>query len=228
MFRMFHTLRFDKITFITLTYGADFPSDPAVSKRHLQRYRRFTEKGFGQLRVVWRAELQKRGAVHFHLLYLDPPFIPVWYLEYMWHEAREEYGLEKTHNSVHLEKQRRNADPRLVAAYVGKYIGKPTEGGDDELPPSVGRVWGKWNIEEEKCQEIKLYEVEKLQLDKMLIGEQEERGWHPLSLDSYTCFGNTLGTDGYAVMVRSWIEQITEKRRRTEARKVDKSACIPS
>lgn len=223
MFRMFHSLEFSKFTFITLTYGGSFPDDPAISKRHLQRYRRFTEKGFGPMRVVWRAELQKRGAIHYHLLYLDAPFIPVWYLEYMWHEAREQYGLEKTRNSVHIEKQRRNADPRLVASYVGKYIGKPTEGDGDELPPSVGRVWGKWNIEEPKSEEICLNYQQKLKLEKMLFPEQEERGWRPLSMDSYTCFGSTMGTRQYSEMVKGFISGITARKTGQKPKKVTNS-----
>lgn len=222
MFRLFHSLEFYKFTFITLTYGSCFPSDPTVSKRHLQRYRRYTEKGWGPLRVVWRAELQKRGAIHYHLLYLDAPFIPVWYLEYMWHEAREEYGLEKTRNSVHIEKQRRNADPRLVASYVGKYIGKPTTGDGDELPPSVGRVWGKWNIDNPIEEEICLNYEQKEKLADFLLAEQEERGWKPLSRDNFTCFGSSMGTRQYSETVKRFIEGLTKRDPGPKPAKSDK------
>lgn len=71
--RFRHLLRNTTVRFrahLVLTYGASWPSDGHVLKRHLralvQVLRRRKCKG------VWKLEFQKRGAPHFHIL-LDKP-----------------------------------------------------------------------------------------------------------------------------------------------------------
>lgn len=71
--RFRHLLRNTTVRFrahLVLTYGASWPSDGHVLKRHLraltQVLRRREYKG------VWKLEFQKRGAPHFHIL-VDKP-----------------------------------------------------------------------------------------------------------------------------------------------------------
>lgn len=57
-------------SFITLTYGKAFPKDHKVAKRDLEAFIKRMKRhlGGGSFHYCWVAELQKRGAIHFHIL----------------------------------------------------------------------------------------------------------------------------------------------------------------
>jgi hypothetical protein len=62
--------------FVTLTYPRTYNPDPASWKRDVQAFRKRFERHFGKCPIVWRLELQERGAPHFHLLVFTPEYIP--------------------------------------------------------------------------------------------------------------------------------------------------------
>lgn len=58
----------DRVVFVTLTYRPGAEWEPEDIKRCLHRARQWLKGQWQvQLRYVWVAELQKRGAVHYHL-----------------------------------------------------------------------------------------------------------------------------------------------------------------
>jgi hypothetical protein len=151
---------------ITLTYPGDWlavaPS-AAHAKRHLQQFRKRYERKFGRpFYAMWKAEFQRRGAVHFHIFSASP--IPIakfrkW-VAATWSEivspATEEERLKhlSAGTAVDLAKGATIETARLVAVYFSKH--SSANFGDKEyqnLPPkewvesgSVGRFWGYWNL----------------------------------------------------------------------------------
>lgn len=55
-------------TFITLTYGVNFPHSGKRVKNHLHRFLGLMKKHFGKFDYLWFFEFQKRGAPHLHMM----------------------------------------------------------------------------------------------------------------------------------------------------------------
>lgn len=208
LFRLFHSLQFQRWTFCTLTYGKTFPGDPRVCKKHLKAYRRSFERKWGSVRGVWRMELQERGAVHFHILYLDPPFIPIKEWCALWDKVRNCPPEEEFGNSVDIEVGWRQADSDVVSKYLGKYIGKPDDRIDAEQEISFGRWWGKWNIKDLEPVKVVLNPVEAERLKKAILPTPESGEWTPSSTDNFTLFGRTMGTRAYQDKVLTLLGEI--------------------
>lgn len=156
-----------KCVFITLTYGADFPS-PSHSKKHLKAFCERIRRAYPEASAVWRFDFQQRGAPHFHLVVFGLPFLHKSVLADIWGDVvgREFWDYSRSSagrppfTRIELMRSRR----RLMA-YVSKYVAKSgaaAEGGgfnlraylhDDnfvhpltgELCGSVGRWWGVFN-----------------------------------------------------------------------------------
>jgi len=134
-------------SFVTLTYGADFPM-PDEAKGHLRafleriRRRGGCEKASG----VWRIELQDRGAPHFHILFFDLPYIRKETVQEMWAEIIKQ---ERPFTRIEAVRSWNG-----IMSYCSKYIAKPQEPvsreGDDGFIyltylHDMGRVWGIFN-----------------------------------------------------------------------------------
>lgn len=208
LFRLFHSLQFERFTFITLTYAKEFPLDPRESKRHLQAFRRAFERRYGAVRAVWRCERQHRGAIHYHILYLDPPYVPVQDLETIWHKARAGYGKETSRNSVDLKVSHHVAGADVVSKYLGKYISKVDEDCLQSGAGSIGRVWGKWNIEDPEPIKIELERIAAWKLAKLILSMRAEEKWQPGNLSSFTCFGSSMGSTSYRNIILGMIAQV--------------------
>lgn len=111
----------------------------------LQRFRMRLQRKFPLCSAMWRQELQKRGAIHFHLIVFNMPY----WAQRAIQEAWEGCTGEET-SIVHV-KLLRNA--RQAMYYVSKYIAKCAneEGSpsldnvpylNDKEENSVGRQWG--------------------------------------------------------------------------------------
>jgi len=120
--------------FVTLTYPAVWPSDGAVVKIHFDRWVKRLHRAFPAAGVVWKLELQRRGAPHFHCL--------VWGAEYAellawasraWYECVGSADERHLRAGVRVERLR---TWRGVRSYASKYLGKTGDWGD------LGRVWG--------------------------------------------------------------------------------------
>jgi hypothetical protein len=109
--------------FITLSYPYHFPIDHKIAKQHLDNFFKRIRRRIPKIMYMWVAELQKRGAIHFHILtpsYVDKALInEAWSgIISKWYE-REGVVFDKVLPNV---KKAFNA-----GAYMSKYMTKEDE-----------------------------------------------------------------------------------------------------
>lgn len=135
-----------RATFMTLTFRR-YPTN-AQAKAALQAFLEVVRRRFADASCVWRMEYQKRGSVHFHLLWFN---LPYWH----WQEILETWK-RITRQSVARIDVRLVKSRRGVMSYVSKYIAKVAESGLKTFfihPPYLhayrrwrkGRFWGYHN-----------------------------------------------------------------------------------
>lgn len=151
---------------ITLTYPKDWlavaPTSKAA-KRHLQIFRKRFEREYGRpLFGLWKAEFQRRGAVHFHLFCSAPTNISRfrgWTAE-TWADVvnHPDPDNRKNHESagtaVDIAKGAFISDARLIAVYFSKHSSPGHASKEYQNSPpvewieagSVGRFWGYWGL----------------------------------------------------------------------------------
>lgn len=136
--------------FVSLTYPAEFP-DCGVARRHLRALLKRLGRRFPRLSVVWRLELQRRGAPHFHLLVWGVKFLSVGLLRALWAGVIGYVGSARLQLDVSKLRSWRG-----LLSYVAKYMGKVQAAyevadmgsGGGQLDYSTylaglfGRVWG--------------------------------------------------------------------------------------
>lgn len=110
--------RFDvkdvRTVFITLTFH-NAPS-AEFAKKALKRFAQWMRRTYPQASAVWRQEYQARGAIHFHLLAFNLPYIPQAELQARWQRCTEE-----PLSIVYIQLCRNKRD---VMGYVSKYVAK--------------------------------------------------------------------------------------------------------
>lgn len=181
---------------ITLTYPNDWESlvpTAAHAKNHLFQFRKRFERRFGRpFYAMWKAEFQRRGAVHFHLFTASP--VPIgefreWVAE-AWTEivdSRSEEERErhrKAGTAVDVASGATIGDARLVAVYFSKH--SSANFGVKEYqntPPqmwidsgSVGRFWGYWKFKPVEVEAL-LTEREALAMARILRGWFRSKGF---------------------------------------------------
>ena len=129
---------FDVAMFVTLTYRYN-QTDVERGYKDLRLFAKGLSRAYGEVCIVWKRELQKRGAVHFHLFILDPPdgynessIRDEWLRVTMQKGdlAAREYGTQT--KKIDLLKQ---GDAGVIVAYLAKYTGKETSA-------VLGKSWG--------------------------------------------------------------------------------------
>lgn len=195
LFRLLHTLKFETMGFWTLTYPDKYPTDPKIYKAHLKEFRRRYELQYGKTPIVWRLEFQKRGAPHYHLLALDPPFVPALELSNLW--ASVVHSCDEAHKKIGVDIKliTKGREARLIATYIAKYVAKIDNSKLSEQKNKVGRWWGKWNIEEEKPQEFIVIDYEAAEFVKKMTESDDPEAWKPSNDTQCTIFGSSMGTD---------------------------------
>lgn len=146
--------------FLTLTYGATWPSDARAWKRHLDTFAKRLARKFPGVVAVWRLEFQARGAPHYHLIVFNVRFVSYRWLARAWNDIvyplnddvgdmfsdmeYEAYWLEKDAHLKAGTEVRSVKSWRGVMSYAAKYVSKPQEAlaGDVTIPENVGRWWG--------------------------------------------------------------------------------------
>lgn len=137
-----------RTTFLTLTTAQPLPAFQATTA--FRKFKERLRRRFPDVSFVWRKELQKRGAWHYHLILFDFPYIPQAQLQRVWEQCTGE--------------QRSIVDVRLVTthkelmSYVSKVVAYVSK--DDDAPSldtcpylhaedarSTGRWWGVHNKE---------------------------------------------------------------------------------
>lgn len=115
-----------RVNFITLTLSAPQMHDDLFIKRYmLNRFLVNCKRSFGMLNYIWRAEPQKNGNIHFHLL--TDVYIHHSDLRSTWNNIQLDYGYINQNNinsnpnstDIHSLKNIKN-----VSQYVAKYCTK--------------------------------------------------------------------------------------------------------
>lgn len=214
LFRLMHSLHYDKVLFVTLTYGKTYPADGRGAKVDLKRYRTNFERRWGKVRCIWRMEFQDRGAAHFHIMYLDAPFIPIADLENLWCDARRCPPDERHGNSVDIDLPTGSYSTRLVSKYIGKYVAKVERGKGGRDGKDDGRIWGKWNIDDPEMTSITITDYEKEKLLERIFEVGITGEWRPDNYDAFTLFGPQMGNDSLLQLVTRELVTIFERTRR--------------
>jgi len=132
-----------KVKFVTLTYK-ELMKDGALAKLHLKRFMERLQYHYPELWCVWKMELQDRGAIHFHLMLGNIPFVHWFRIQLMWSQCSDqiESGIASWKlkdkeiselSQTELKKTLAFTEIRLVRTfngvmhYVAKYMSKETE-----------------------------------------------------------------------------------------------------
>lgn len=211
--------------FVTLTYGADYPT-PKETKEHLRLWWRRIKAKHPHLFAVWKLEFQKRGAPHYHLLVYSQgkrPRIDKDFLKVSWWKATGREGLR-----TEIKKLRSH---RGGVWYASKYLAKTevyqpadqhnTSGqSEDALSSSdgPGRFWGilsRANVPQNKVEYMLSPTEYKMILSQALYSRAEFMLKHELA-EKYDVKVSKLPFD----LITS--EMITEK-----AREIVKKSKVP-
>jgi len=97
--------------FVTFTFAKNIRSLQEANPL-FTRFQKEMQRRFGRTRYLCVPEFQKRGAVHYHVIYFDLPYIP---------RIKEEFSKLWSHGWVKVIAVRKI---RNVGAYVSKYLQK--------------------------------------------------------------------------------------------------------
>ena len=139
--------------FLTLTYPANYPTDPAVYKRHLDNFFKRFSRRYPYSAAIWRLEFQRRGAPHYHMLiFVDhrdyhnnmQQSLELWAVD-AW---REVINTNCAMHKIYGVDVAQLNDYKAVVSYCSKYMAKPADSPDDnDYALAVGRYWGVHNRE---------------------------------------------------------------------------------
>lgn len=138
---------------IHLTYPAEYPLDWHIWKIHLKLFKGMLQRRFPLAQGVWKLELQRRGAPHYHMLidlmqpcsiirfrqWLDAAWARIAHVDDI-HGGRFACRAEIVFSARHAQ--------NYAAKYCGKVQGAPiTDDGElmtsDHMRDTMGRHWGK-------------------------------------------------------------------------------------
>jgi len=139
-------------TFITLTYP-DCSRTAVEAKHNLRAYFKRLERLLlgKRLSGIWRMEFQERGAIHFHIILFECPYIPKETIQTLWAEV--------TCSKRPFTRIERIFSHKKIINYVAKYVGKVNPLGENSgfnlltylsayqkyHGQKIGRVWGYLN-----------------------------------------------------------------------------------
>lgn len=125
-------LRF-RVNFITLTLSSlQVHDDNTIKKQILQPFLDTLRKSWGAKHYLWRAESQRNGNIHFHLV--TDTYIPWWKIRNRWNEIQNTLGYVDRFHEKHPKKVPNSTDVhsvnkiRNLGAYLAKYCSKNPNG----------------------------------------------------------------------------------------------------
>ncbi len=135
---------YKRAKFLTLTYPRQYP-DEKPSKVHLFSFLKRIRRKFPKACAVWKMELQKRGAPHFHIIFFQLPKITKEKISDMWAQVigdtYHDYSQGFQRNPMTRIETIRNI--RGIIWYTAKYISKREgENRDDTTLSEVGCTGG--------------------------------------------------------------------------------------
>lgn len=125
---------------------------PRTMKKFLKEFLRRMRRAWPTAAAVWRMDFQKRGAVHFHFIWLGLPYLPIEDLRSIWASIVDEerpqvdIGVIRTkrgvmfYASAYVAKVNNHAPDLTLFNYVPYW--NTDDGKDDGF---VGRFWGVHN-----------------------------------------------------------------------------------
>ena len=149
-----------RCVFITLTYPYTWPKDPADWHADLEAMLERFRRKYPNMAIIWRMELQGRGAPHFHLLCFGYRFVPWQWVKQAWWAIAHDGDVNQGERATDVEKI---GSWRKGIMYVSKYMSKAST---DALPVGCGRLWGCHN---EAClpRTLQEYELTEVQFDRL-------------------------------------------------------------
>lgn len=148
-----------RVKFITLTYK-DVQTDGETAKVHLKRFMEYLQYHYPEMWCVWRLEPQKRGAIHFHLICGNLPYIDKAFIQVVWSRSSDQLPEEINFVESMESLAKRCAFTRIeairsmrgVLSYASKYMTKVTSGeseesGDESLGLTMCHIFGRhWGV----------------------------------------------------------------------------------
>lgn len=123
--------------FITLTYHNLWPDEHSGLWAHLAAFNKRLFRRYPHAWVVWRKELQARGAPHFHLLVYGVPYLSHKTVAKWWAEIVDPTDEDLRRVGTQTV---RCKGYRQLSRYLSKYLAKADETADPV--ESYGRWWG--------------------------------------------------------------------------------------
>lgn len=146
-----------RLTFVTLTLAASQKhSDKEIKRKLLDSFLIKVKKKHDIKHYLWKAELQKNGNVHFHII-LDK-YIHWRTIRSIWNKIQEKLNYISDFEAKHGHKDANSTDvksiksSKIVSFYISKYITKKEK--YKECRKLEGRVWGC----SDSLRELKYYE----------------------------------------------------------------------
>jgi hypothetical protein len=201
LLKLMHKLEYKSVTMVTLTYPAKFTKSGRKTKAHLKAFRRKFESKWGKVKALWRLEFQSRGAPHYHIIYLDCPFIPIGEVSRIWYDIVKSKDENHLKNGVDLKRIHDASQQKLIMHYVSKYIAKVQKDVTYGEFTEIGRWWGRWNITEPVPITIVVRSGEGDDfVDNVLRSRGDSASWEPTDRHNCTIFGGGMGGDGFMRM----------------------------
>jgi hypothetical protein len=129
-----------KIGLVTLTLSnKQNHSDQFIKRNMLNSFLVMAKEKWGLEHYVWRAEAQKNGNIHFHIV--TGVWIPHRELRDTWNSIQSRYGyinVEKYGNNPNSTDVHSLRKVRNISAYLAKYVSKDGSAGR----AIDGRIWG--------------------------------------------------------------------------------------
>lgn len=172
---------------ITLTYPKNWEELVPTAfdaKSHLQQFRKRFERRFGRpFYAMWKAEFQRRGAVHFHIFTASPTSLMEFrdWVASTWTDVVN--PTPETERLKHLQagtaldvaSGATIGDARMVAVYFSKHSSANFGAKEYQNSPpekwvragSVGRFWGYWHLKPLEV-EVRITRAEAIQMARVL------------------------------------------------------------
>lgn len=207
-----------KVNFITLTLPAAQKdiSDKDIKKYCFDNFVKRMKRKHKLHSYVWRAERQKNGNIHFHMI--TDCYIRYDYIRNDWNAVLQRYHFIDDFFAVHGHRNPNSTDVHAIqniknlAAYMVKYMSKETPSGDQ----IIGKVW-------DCSQNLKT----KMRCESILTDEQEEiwekaltiPGCYQMHEDRFSmiCMNSDMVMDTLTGKTKSqWREYLAAVRSTTE------------